>query len=352
MKRRTFIKLAGGAGLGVALADRAWALQGPVPVAAKVGDMPYRVLGRTGWKVSVVAYGGLALIHGTQEEGNASLRRALDGGVNYFDVAPAYGNGEAEVKMGMGLEGIARDKYLLACKTKKRDAAGAREELERSLTRLKTDHFDVYQLHHLVKPAEVEQALGPGGVMEMVLKAKEEGKIRAIGFSAHTTKAALMALDGFAFDTVMFPINYVEYYVRGFGKDVLAKAAEKGAAVLSIKTISAGAWPKDAKKERQWWYRSLETQEEINLAYRWTLSLPGVVMGYSSSWQDLHDKCFAAGKAYAPVSAEDTAKLEQMAKDTGTLFKREEDSIARGNVEGEDFFYADYCHGHVPGAWA
>lgn len=351
MKRRTFLKLAGGAAVGVAMGDRAWALATPEPVVAKVGDMPYRVLGRTGFKVSVVSFGGLALVHGTQEEGTASLHRAFDNAVNYFDVAPAYGkDGECETKMGIGLQGLDRSKYFLACKTKKRDAAGAREELERSLTRLKTDHFDVYQLHHLVKPEDVKTALGPGGAMETILKAKEEGKVRAIGFSAHTTKAALLAMEGFGFDTVMFPINYVEYFVRGFGKDVLKMAQEKKAAVLSIKTISAGAWPKDAKKSRQWWYRSLEEQEEINLAYRWTLSLPGVVMGYSSSWMDLEDKCIAAGKAFRPATDADATKLEQMAQDTGTLFKREEDSIARGNME--EFFYADYSHGHVPGAFA
>lgn len=346
MKRRTFLKLVGGAGVGVAVGGCAT----PVPVSGKVGGMPYRVLGRTGFQVSVVAYGGLTLTHGTQEEGTASLHRAFDQAVNYFDVAPAYGNGDAEIKMGVGLQGLDRGKYFLACKTKKRDAAGAREELERSLTRLKTDHFDVYQLHHLVRPAEVEQALGPGGVLEMLLKARQEGKIRAIGFSAHTTRAALMALEGFNFDTVMFPLNYVEWYTRNFGKDVLALAQKKGAAALSIKTISAGAWPKDVKKDRNWWYRSLEQPEEIALAYRWTLSLPGVVMGYSSSWIDLQDKCIAAGRSYEPASPADAAKLELMAQNTGSLFKREEDSIARGNMDG--FFYADYSHGHVPGSFA
>lgn len=346
MKRRTFLKLAGGAAVGVAMGGCATA----TPVTRKVGGMPYRVLGRTGFEVSVVAYGGLTLIHGTQEEGTASLHRAFGNAVNYFDVAPAYGNGDAEIKMGIGLQGLPRDQYYLACKTKKRDAAGAREELERSLTRLKTDHFDVYQMHHLVRPAEVEQAFGPGGAIETFLQAKKEGKVRAFGFSAHTTKAALLAMEAFKFDTVMFPVNYVEYYTRNFGKDVLALAQKQGAAVLSIKTISAGAWPKDAKKNRQWWYRSLEEQEEINLAYRWTLSLPNVVMGYSSSWIDLQDKCIAAGKAYEPASPADTAKLELMAQNTGSLFKREEDSIARGNMDA--FFYADYTHGHVPGAVA
>ena len=172
MQRRSFLKLVGGAGVGVALSGCA------TPVRKTVAGMPYRMLGRTGLEVSVVAYGGLTLFHGTQEEGTASLRRAFDQAVNYFDVAPAYGNGDAEVKMGIGLQGLPRDRYVLANKTKKRDAAGAREELERSLVRLKTDHFDVYQFHCFIRPAEVDQVCGPGGALETVLKARAEGKVR------------------------------------------------------------------------------------------------------------------------------------------------------------------------------
>jgi aryl-alcohol dehydrogenase-like predicted oxidoreductase len=346
MERRDFLRLVGGAGVGVAMGGCAT----PAPVRETVGGMPYRVLGRTGFKVSVVAYGGLTLTHGTQEEGTASLRRAFDQAVNYFDVAPAYGNGDAEIKMGIGLQGLDRSRYHLACKTKKRDAAGAREELERSLSRLKTDYFDVYQFHCFIRPEEVEQVCGPGGALETVLKAREEGKVRAIGFSAHTTKSALLAMESFRFDTVMFPINFVEYFNRGFGQAVLDLAERQGAPVLAIKAMSAGAWPKDAKKERNWWYRSLESPSDIELAYRWTLSRPGVVMGYSPSWIDLQDKAVEAGRAYRPATDEDAARLAQMARDAGSLFQRTEDSIARGNFD--DVFYADYTHGHVPNAMA
>ena len=344
MRRREFIKLVGGAGVGAALSDRAWALATPAPVIEKVGDMPYRILGRTGFKVSVVGFSGLALIHGDQEKGTASLHAAFDQNMNYYDVAPAYGNGEAEIKMGLGLQGLPRDKYRLACKTKKRDAAGAREELERSLTRLKTDYFDVYQLHHLVQPAQVKEALGPGGAMETVLKAKQEGKIRAIGFSAHTTKAALLALEGFEFDTCMFPINYVEWFTRDYGKEVLKLAQQKKTAVIGIKTMSAGAWPQGVKKDREWWYRTLEQQDDIDRAYRWTLSLPGVVLGFPPSWLDLQAKAIAAGMAYRPATNEDATKLEEMSKGLGSMFKKEEDSVvAHGGVPPA---YYEYVHGH------
>ena len=243
MNRRRFLRTAGGAaavrGARRVLAD-----------AAGAAAMPKRRIGRTGWDVSAVAFSGFALKHYEQNRCTEALHRAFDRGVNYFDVAPAYDNGNCEIRMGIGMQGIPRDRYYLACKTKKRDRDGAREELDRSLERLKTDHFDVYQFHHLVKPEDIAEILAPGGAMETVLKAKEQGRIRAIGFSAHTTKGALAALQAFPFDTVMFPVNYVEYYTRGFAKEVLDLAQAKGAAVLSIKTLNAGAWPQGVERVR------------------------------------------------------------------------------------------------------
>src|SRR5690348_710294 len=262
MKRRVFLKTVGSAA-GVA------ALSGSKVLAAvDSAPLPQRLLGRTGVKLSIVGFPGLALAKCTQEQGTAALHNAFERGVNYFDVAPAYGNGDAEIKMGIGLQGLDRAKYFLACKTHKRDHDGAQMELDRSLQRLKTDHFDLYQLHHLVTPAEVKQALGPGGALEVALKAKEQGKIKYLGFSAHTTKGALQALRAFQFDTVMFPINFVEYYTRGFGKEVMELANQQGAGLISIKPISWGTWPKEGQKNREWWYRSVEEPAQIELALR------------------------------------------------------------------------------------
>ncbi len=329
MRRRSFLKAVGGVtgsmamGIAPVLVSEAEA-----EARAARGEMPRRELGRTGLRVSVVAFSGLALTHYEQEECTAGVHKAFDRGLNYYDVAPVYGKGSCEIRLGVALQGLKRSDYVLACKTKARDKEGCRQELERSLTRLKTDYFDLYQLHHLVKPEDVEKTLGPGGAMEAVLKAKEEGKIRHIGFSAHTTKAALAALQSFDFDTVMFPISFAEYYTRGFGKEVLALAKEKGTAVLSIKTLHSGAWPQGAKRARKWWYRPLEKQEDIDLAYRWTLSLPGVVAGFPPSFLDLQNKAIEAGLAYRPATEADALKLQEMARGTGSIFKREQDSVA------------------------
>jgi predicted aldo/keto reductase-like oxidoreductase len=295
-----------------------------------VAGLPRRVLGRTGQKLSVIGFPGLALINYDQERGTAALRDAFERGVNYFDVAPAYGNGQCETKMGLGLQGLDRGKYFLACKTKKRDKDGARQELENSLKLLKTDHFDLYQMHHLVQPAQVKQALGPGGALETFLKAKEEGKIKWIGFSAHTTKAALEALKGFKFDTVMFPINFVEYYTRGFGKEVLALANEQGAAVVAIKPLSWGTWPKGEKKTREWWYRTVEERKDIQLAMRFTLSQQGVVAAIPTSYLDLLDRTIEAARGFKPLDEPATEQLKQMAANRDSIFLAEEQQVALG----------------------
>jgi predicted aldo/keto reductase-like oxidoreductase len=215
MERREFLKVAGAAAGGCAMATNAL-------LAAQPAELPRRPFGQTGERLSVIGFPGLALRQQGQEEGTAGMHKAFDEGINYFDVAPAYGqDGECEIKMGIGLQGIDRSKIFLASKTKKRDRQGALEELERSLTRLKTDHFDLYQMHAVFTPEEAQRALGPGGAIETFLKAKEQGKIRYIGLSAHTTKGAIEMLRGYQFDSIMFPIDFVDYLQWGFGREVI-----------------------------------------------------------------------------------------------------------------------------------
>ncbi|MHC4518738.1 MAG: aldo/keto reductase, partial [Planctomycetota bacterium] len=268
-------------------------------------------------------------------QGTKGLHKAFDQGVNYFDVAPAYGRaGDCEIKMGIGLQGIDRSKIFLACKTKKRDKAGAREELERSLTRLKTDHFDLYQMHAVFTPEEVKRALGPGGAVETFLEAKKEGKIRYFGFSAHTTKGALALLKGFDFDTVMFPINFVDYFRMGFGKPVIELASQQGAGILAIKAMSKGAWPKDATRTRKWWYRATETLEEVDLATRFALTHPNVAATIPPSFLDLVDLAVEAGRSYRPITKAETARLEGMAEECLELFRSAEERVAHGHRLG------------------
>ncbi len=326
MKRRSFLKTMGSAAGAAAIAGPK--LLAAVTTEEKVAGMPRRVLGRTGQKLSVVGFPGLALIHYEQEKCNRAIVDAFERGVNYFDVAPAYGNGQCETKLGIGLQSLKREQYFLACKTKQRSKEGAEKELNNSLKELKTDHFDLYQLHHLVRPAEVKQALGPEGVLEAVQNAKKEGKIRWIGYSAHTTKAAVEVMKGFRFDTVMFPINFVEFYTRGFGKEVMALAREQGAAVLAIKPLSWGAWPKDAVKNREWWYRTVEEPKDIELALRFSLGQPGVVAAIPPSFLDLLDRSIEAAKSLKPLDTVAESQLQKMAETRESIFLREEQQVA------------------------
>jgi predicted aldo/keto reductase-like oxidoreductase len=327
MERREFLKVAGAAAGSCALTSRVLAAASG---GDKTAELPRRVLGRTGEKVSMIVFPGLAMIQQEQDECTAAVHRIFERGLNYFDVAPAYGNGTAEVRMGIALQGLDRSRLFLACKTKMRDKDGARQELERSLLRLKTDHFDLYQMHHIRTPEEVQKALGPGGAIETFLKAKEEGKVRFLGFSAHTTKGALEALKAFSFDTAMFPISFAEYFQFGFGKAVLEEAGRRGTVVLGMKALHGGAWPKGVEPTRKWWYRTVENDDEVALAIRFTLSQPGVIAAVPPSFIDLTDKAITAAQAFQPITEAEVAKLREMSVGRGSIFQDEENRVNAG----------------------
>ena len=147
-----------------------------------------RSLGRTGERLSIIGFGGIVVMNATTKEAADRVAHAIDRGVNYFDVAPSYGN--AEDMLGPALEPY-RKQVFLACKTQKRDRAGATEELERSLAHMRTDHFDLYQLHAVTTTEDVDQIFAPGGALEAFVAARKAGKVRFLGFSAHSVTAAL-----------------------------------------------------------------------------------------------------------------------------------------------------------------
>jgi aryl-alcohol dehydrogenase-like predicted oxidoreductase len=223
-------------------------------------------------QLSIIGLGGMLLVDMEQSVVNGIVGEALQRGVNYFDVAPFYGDGEAEQKMGIALESC-RDRIFLACKTMERSAKGAQFELERSLDRLRTDHFDLYQFHTLSDLDEVDEIFAPGGAMETFQRARKQGKIRYIGFSAHSVEAALAMLDRFQFDSVLFPVNFVCYARGNFGPQVMAKAKEMGVARLAIKAMAHGPWRKSDKREYpNCWYRPIDNRNLAKQALRFTLS--------------------------------------------------------------------------------
>src|SRR5262245_54713974 len=269
MKRREFLKEA--AGTGAAL--------GAFPAVLSSLDrdtsgpgLERRPLGRTGEKLSILGFGGIVVMDATAEEAAARVKAAIDAGVNYFDVAPSYGN--AEEMLGPALEPY-RKRVFLACKTQERGKDGALAELDRSLRRMRTDHFDLYQHHAVTKKEDVERILGAGGAMAAFEEARKAGKVRFLGFSAHSVEAALLLLDAFDFDTILFPVNYATWHAGSFGPQVLARAQEKKMGILALKALAKRPWPEGAEKRHpKCWYEPFDGPEEAEPALRFTLSHP------------------------------------------------------------------------------
>ncbi len=270
MKRRQFIKSTAMAAPVISLfpAD----LSGIISDKAS-GRMEKRSLGRTGEMLSVIGFGGIVVMDATPEGASTVVKLAIDSGINYFDVAPSYG--DAEIKLGPALEPYRKDVFL-ACKTTKRSKAEAREELEQSLRHLRTDHFDLYQFHAVTTLEEVDAIFNPGGAVEAFREAREEGKIRFIGFSAHSVEAAMAMMDRFDFDTILFPVNFATWHAGNFGPRVLARAQEKKMGILALKAMAKGPWPQGADRTRypKCWYEPLAEPEDARMGLRFTLSHP------------------------------------------------------------------------------
>ena len=254
MKRRDFIKTTAiiAPMMSIFPADLSSVSRESLP-----GKIEKRSLGRTGEMLSMIGFGGIIVMDATPAEASESVKLAIDSGINYFDVAPTYG--DAEIKLGPALEPYRKDVFL-ACKTTERGRDGARKELEQSLKNLRTDHFDLYQFHAVTTPEDVEKIFAPGGALETYLEARKEGKIRFIGFSAHSVEAAMAMMDRFDFDTILFPVNYVTWNAGNFGPQVLEKAHQKNMGILALKAMAKGPWPKgvENKEYPKCWYEPLD----------------------------------------------------------------------------------------------
>jgi len=282
--------------------------------------IPKRKLGRTGEKLSIIGMGGIVVMGYGQDEANRIVREAIDRGVNYFDVAPSYGDGEAEEKLGPALQGY-RDRVFLACKTAVRDREGALKELETSLKRLHTDHFDLYQLHALTTKEDVEKALGPGGAMETFVKAREQGKVRFLGFSAHSVEAALSAMDRFRFDTILFPFNWVCFYRGDFGPQVIKAAKAKGMGMLALKAMARSPWPEGARHDYpKCWYQPVSDLEEAALALRFTLSEP-ITAAIPPGENRLFQMALSIAQRFKPLTQKERELIQAKAADLQPIFR-------------------------------
>ena len=266
MKRRDFLRNAAITAATAAAADKMHAT--PTHPIAR------RKLGKTGEELSIIAFGGIVVMDETPGASASIVSEAVDRGVNYFDVAPSYGN--AQERLGPALAPY-RNRVFLACKAEDRTRDGCRKQLENSLKLLQTDHVDLYQFHALTKMAELDKVLGPGGAMETMEAAKKEGKIRYIGFSVHSQETAVAALNRYPFDTVLFPLNYVLWTQAKFGPQIVETAQQKGTGILCLKSMAKTVWPAAEKQnhpEPKCWYQPAGFPHEASMGLRWTLSHP------------------------------------------------------------------------------
>lgn len=247
--------------------------------------MKYTELGGTGYKVSVVGYGGIvssqhfdkAFIPGDgQEMSDRYVAWAVEQGINYFDVAPGYG--DAQLLMGNSLAPW-RDKVYVACKTAQRRRAEAEAEMKESLKLLHTDYFDVYQLHGLVTMDELETCFGAGGAMELLIEMKESGVAKKIGFTAHNETVALRALELYDFDTVMFPFNWHMNMAHSMGDRLRAEVKKKGLGLLGIKSMVERAWSEEERYSSKYpksWCKPFDAETEqdyLTAALKYAASL-------------------------------------------------------------------------------
>jgi aryl-alcohol dehydrogenase-like predicted oxidoreductase len=278
-----------------------------------------RPLGKTGRELSVIGFGGIVVMNAEPLRAAGVVAEAIDKGVNYFDVAPSYG--DAEIKLGPALKPF-RSKCFLACKTGRRDKAGAKEELDNSLKNLKTDHLDLYQLHALIDvESDVKAALSKDGAIQTFLEAKKQGIIDLIGFSAHSPQAALAAMREFDFDTILYPVNFCCHFQGNFEQEVLAEAQRRGMGILALKAMARQKWQKegDRKAYPKCWYEPISELETASLALRWTLS-QGITAALPPGEEKLFRMALTIAARHKDLSADELSILRKLSADLQHIF--------------------------------
>ena len=259
--------------------------------------MEYRILGRTGLKVSRMGFGGIPIQRIDAKGTRALMLRLRDEGINYIDTARGYTVSESY--LGEALEGIRGD-FILATKSMSRTKEAMAKDIDISLGNLRTDYIDLYQVHN-PSVAQLEQVVAPGGALEALQEAKAAGKIGHIGLTAHSLEVFTMGLEMPWVETIMFPYNIVESQ----GIDLIAKCAEKGIGFIDMKPLAGGAI------------------EDATLALRYvcandnvTITIPGM-----AELAEL-DQNLAAVNDTTPLTDADFARMDAIRKELGTHFCR------------------------------
>jgi aryl-alcohol dehydrogenase-like predicted oxidoreductase len=306
MPRRDFVRgavfaAAGAVATREVLAQSSAAAESPPKSGA--GTVPKKALGRTGLMVSALGVGGFHLGSAKdQGEVNEIVARAIDAGVNFFDNAWEYHEGDSEHRLGIALQG-KRDGVVLMTKvcTHGRGKDVAMRMLEDSLRRLKTDHLDVWQIHEVVYHNDPDLIFAPGGAAEALAEAKQQGKVRFVGFTGHKDPSIHLRMlrQGFPFDTVQMPLNCFDATFHSFEQQVLPEAQKRGVAVLGIKSLGGSG--------------EMVTSGMITPAegLRYAMSLPVATTISGMESLEVLEQNLAIARDFQPMTAEEMAALRE-----------------------------------------
>ncbi len=233
-----------------------------------------RPFGRTGHLSTVAIFGGAAFWEISQKEADRVMELVIASGVNHIDVAPSYGQAEQRIGPWMRRE---RGRFFLGCKTMERTRKGAWAELRKSLKRLQSESFDLYQLHAVTSLEELDEATRPGGALEALVEARQAGLIRHIGITGHGVNAPAIFLEAllrFDFDSVLFPLNFVQAGNAAYYRDsekLIRQCRLKDVGLMIIKSITRGPWG-GKEKTHTTWYEPFTQMDQIQSAVNFVLS--------------------------------------------------------------------------------
>lgn len=277
--------------------------------------IPKSQFGRTGHSSTRVIFGSWALCNATQAEADRILSTLLQYGINHIDTAPLYGNAEKCIGPWMKRH---RGDFFLATKSRKRTFKGAWEDLQRSLSRLKVGHIDLWQMHGLTNLSGWEKAMGPGGALEAFVEARDKGLVKFLGVTGHGTKAPAMhrhSLEKFDFDTVLLPHNYMLMQNPRYATDfnsLVELCRERNVAVQTMKAIAWRPCRGRSKKYNTYFYEPLEAQHAIDKSVHWSLGFQDIFVASVGDMQLVPKMLDAANRfKKRPSTAEINSLIEE-----------------------------------------
>lgn len=304
LTKREFLRVAS-VGAGALLGGPAFWRTALAAEPTAAGSIPYRTLGGTGEKVSLLGIGGYHMGSPNEEEGVRIVRTALDAGVNFLDNCWDYHGGLSEERMGRALRDGYREKAFLMSKIDGQTRKSAAAQIDESLKRLQTDRIDLMQCHEVIRQGDPARIFGPDGAMEALIEAKKSGKIRYIGFTGHKSPAMHLNMlkvakaHDFHFDAVQMPLNVMDAHYDSFEKEVLPVLIKEKIGVLGMKPLCFGFILKGDL--------GLSPQECL----RYAMSLPVSVMITGCDSMKILDQALGVARGFRPMSQGEVAALLQ-----------------------------------------